>query len=90
MADYSEFIIDVSFYRLKDNPIFILNLFPHYFAKHLQKLDACMNKWTMEQDKFDSCEYIYLIPLRMIDEFSLPKKELSEQFFVKNLVQLKN
>lgn len=89
MIDYSEFVTLFHFKFIKVPTIFVLGLFPNYFGRDIQNNDKFMSKWISKQDQFDSCEYIYLVPLKMIDESSLPKKEISEPFFMKNLVQLK-
>lgn len=89
MVDYSQFIKIVSFENSKYRTFFILSLFPNYFGRDMKNNDKYMSKWIPRQDRFESYEYIYLVPLRMLDESSLPKKEISEQFFMKNLVQLK-
>ncbi|WP_248620986.1 hypothetical protein [Enterococcus cecorum] len=89
MVDYSQFIKIVSFENSKYRTFFILSLFPNYFGRDMKNNDKYMSKWIPRQDRFESYEYIYLVPLRMLDEFSIPKKEISEPFFMKNLVQLK-
>lgn len=89
MMDYSDFVHDFHFLHINERLIFVLSLFPNYFGRDIQNNDKYMSKWISRQDQFDSYEYIYLIPLRMLDEFSLPKKEISDPFFMKNLVQLK-
>ncbi|MBM6936808.1 hypothetical protein [Enterococcus cecorum] len=89
MISYYDFVKELHFKLKKSQQIFILSLFPHYFGRDIQNNDKYMSKWISRQDQFDSYEYIYLIPLRMLDEFSLPKKEISEPFFMENLVQLK-
>ena len=89
MFEYNTFFIEYDFYHKNEYKIIILNLFPNYFGRDIKNNDKYMSKWISIQDQFDSYEYIYLIPLRMLDEFSLPKKEISEPFFMENLVQLK-
>lgn len=89
MMDYSDFVQDFHFLHINERSIFVLSLFPNYFGRDLQRNNKYMNKWILGQEQFDSFEYIYLIPLRMLDESSIPKKEISEPFFMQNLVQLK-
>lgn len=89
MMDYSDFVQDFHLEHINERVIFVLSLFPNYFGRDIQNNDKYMSKWISEQDQFDSCEYIYLVPLKMLDESSIPKKEISEPFFMKNLVQLK-
>lgn len=89
MVTYSDFFEKLRINFTTKKIFFVLSLFPHYFRRDLQNNDKYMGKWISRQDQFDSCEYIYLIPLRMLDESSIPKKEILEPFFMKNLVQLK-
>ena len=89
MFEYNTFFIEYDFYHKNEYKIIILNLFPNYFGRDMQNNDKYMSKWISIQDQFDSCEYIYLVPLKILDESTIPKKEISEPFFIKNLVQLK-
>lgn len=89
MMDYSDFVQDFHLAHINERAIFVLSLFPNYFGRDMKNNDKYMSKWIPRQDRFESYEYIYLVPLRMLDEFSIPKKEISEPFFMKNLIQLK-
>lgn len=90
MVTYSDFFKKLRIDFKTKKIFFVLSLSPHYFRRDIQNNDKYMSKWISIQDQFDSYEYIYLIPLRMLDESSIPKKEISEPFFMENLVQLKS